>query len=133
MDDLRSDPPDDEGKSASPLHSSQADSCSEPGAVSGSQPGAARQGTRITIGVDPSLCSGCGYCVDHCPHHAVTIVDDLAVVGDRCGLCMACLHLCLEDAMEVVRAPRPSSPEARASCLPQATSGEEHLDDGGGC
>jgi NAD-dependent dihydropyrimidine dehydrogenase PreA subunit len=38
--------------------------------------------------IDSAECTGCGYCVDICPQHAITIEHDVAVIDQ--GLCINC-------------------------------------------
>ncbi|GAB6096285.1 4Fe-4S binding protein [Desulfatiferula olefinivorans] len=47
--------------------------------------------SRFCATVDPSVCSGCGTCLDRCHFNAITLTDDAAVVNEElclgCGLC----------------------------------------------
>ena len=49
--------------------------------------------------IDEKLCIGCGICEDVCPCAAVEVVDGLAVVGEACNLCGACVEACEVEAM----------------------------------
>lgn len=41
-----------------------------------------------------SSCTGCGICEKLCPMGNITIRDKMAVHGDQCAACYACLHWC---------------------------------------
>lgn len=53
--------------------------------------------------VDPALCSGCGACLEVCPHAVLAVEDRLAVVRDRdsCMECGACARNCPREAISV--------------------------------
>ena len=56
--------------------------------------------TIVRPAADPSLCSHCGTCVDHCPVSALSFHDDLPVVeGDKCIACFCCQEICPEQAI----------------------------------
>ena len=44
--------------------------------------------------VNEALCIGCGICADNCPFAAIAIVDGIAVIGEKCNLCGACVESC---------------------------------------
>ncbi len=49
-------------------------------------------------------CTGCRYCVEHCPVQAITIVNGRAVMDpDRCIRCYCCHELCPNLAVELQR------------------------------
>ena len=48
-----------------------------------------------------AICVGCGICEKVCPQRNITIVGDKAKVGDRCTMCLACVHFCPHQAMEI--------------------------------
>ncbi len=51
--------------------------------------------------IDEKLCIGCGICEDQCPFGSITIVDNIAVVGDSCTLCGACVEACEVEALSI--------------------------------
>ena len=51
--------------------------------------------------IDEKLCIGCGICEDQCPFGSITIVDSIAVVGESCTLCGACVEACEVEAMSI--------------------------------
>lgn len=56
--------------------------------------------------VEPSLCIGCGDCVDRCQFGALTVPDDLAVIDEqRCMGCGQCVLACTVDALFLERRP----------------------------
>jgi len=45
--------------------------------------------------VDENTCTGCGICVDACPHQAIEMVDGLAKVNPaKCDGDEACVEAC---------------------------------------
>jgi uncharacterized protein (DUF362 family)/Pyruvate/2-oxoacid:ferredoxin oxidoreductase delta subunit len=49
---------------------------------------------------DPSLCTGCGTCVDQCPVSALSMDDGIPQVdATRCITCFCCQEICPEKAM----------------------------------
>jgi hypothetical protein len=59
--------------------------------------------------IDISKCNGCGQCVDACPFHALSLVEDKVVLDD--GKCMDCTH-CLFTCAEGVFAVPPGGKES---------------------
>ena len=58
-----------------------------------------------------SKCSGCGFCVENCPAHALKIKDGFPEIDhDACILCYCCQELCPQGAMLI----RHRSPLLRA-------------------
>lgn len=56
----------------------------------------------ITVNIDPSLCTGCGACVDVCPAQTLQLEDGKAkVVGLHCMACAHCAAICPVDAVGV--------------------------------
>jgi NAD-dependent dihydropyrimidine dehydrogenase PreA subunit len=57
------------------------------------------------IAIDNTLCSGCGFCADVCPHRVIEIEDRKAVLAaeDRCIECGACQLNCHDDAIVVTK------------------------------
>lgn len=51
--------------------------------------------------IDEKLCIGCGICEDQCPFGAIEVVDGIAVVGDACNLCGACVEACEVEALSI--------------------------------
>lgn len=47
-------------------------------------------------------CIGCGECVDHCSQHALSLVEDKAVIDiDACIGCGECILICPNEAIEI--------------------------------
>lgn len=58
--------------------------------------GAARFGTRITVGAS---CTGCGVCARDCPAGNIEMVSRTPVFHDSCTLCLRCIYGCPEHAL----------------------------------
>ena len=56
-----------------------------------------------SLGYDPQKCTGCGRCVEVCPHGVFFMQDKRAVMGERdlCMECGACQKNCPEAAIAV--------------------------------
>ena len=56
-----------------------------------------------SLALDATACTGCGACIDVCPHGVFTIVDRKAVITDRaaCMECGACARNCPAAALSV--------------------------------
>ncbi len=56
-----------------------------------------------TLAFDEELCTGCGMCVEVCPHAVFLVEADRAVVRDRdaCIECGACMTNCEAGALRV--------------------------------
>lgn len=56
-----------------------------------------------TLRFDPKRCSGCGRCVEVCPHEVFAMVNGKAVLADRdrCMECGACRNNCASAAIDV--------------------------------
>ena len=50
-------------------------------------------------------CVGCGICAKICPQKNITIIDGKANIGSQCAMCLACLHFCPHQAMELNHKP----------------------------
>jgi uncharacterized protein (DUF362 family)/Pyruvate/2-oxoacid:ferredoxin oxidoreductase delta subunit len=56
--------------------------------------------SRVRPQADPSLCTGCGACIEHCPVSALTMQATLPMVdADTCITCFCCQEICPEKAM----------------------------------
>lgn len=57
----------------------------------------------VTLRLDSDACSGCGMCVNVCPHGVFAWRDGRARIADRdaCIECGACARNCPEDAVSV--------------------------------
>ena len=55
----------------------------------------------FTPKVNASKCVGCGICQKICPQGNIEIKDKQAVVGDHCTICLACVHFCGHQALEL--------------------------------
>ncbi|MEE4239830.1 MAG: electron transfer flavoprotein subunit alpha [Desulfopila sp.] len=49
--------------------------------------------------ITKELCIGCGICEDQCAFGAIEVVDGVAVVGENCTLCGACVEACEPQAL----------------------------------
>jgi len=57
----------------------------------------------VSLQLDEEKCIGCALCEIVCPHAVFTMVDRIAVIGDRdaCMECGACARNCPTDAIHV--------------------------------
>ncbi|MFC1628983.1 mercury methylation ferredoxin HgcB [Gemmatimonadota bacterium] len=57
----------------------------------------------VTLRLDEEKCIGCAMCEIVCPHAVFTMIDRIAVIGDRddCMECGACARNCPTDAIDV--------------------------------
>ncbi len=57
----------------------------------------------VTLKLDTEACTGCGMCVQVCPHRVFELREKKAVVGDRdaCIECGGCSGNCPADAISV--------------------------------
>ncbi len=51
--------------------------------------------------INEELCVGCGICEEQCAFAAIEVVDGIAVVGDSCNLCGACVDVCEPEALAI--------------------------------
>jgi ferredoxin len=72
-----------------------------------------------TLQYDPALCTGCGICVDVCPHGAFEMKGKLAYLVDAqaCMECGACQLNCPFDAIHVESGVGCASAMIRAALL----------------
>jgi NAD-dependent dihydropyrimidine dehydrogenase PreA subunit len=56
-----------------------------------------------TLSMDPEKCTGCGTCVEVCPHAVFAIEDHKSVIVDAgaCMECGACAQNCRQQAVTV--------------------------------
>lgn len=63
--------------------------------------------------VNPGKCIGCGICAKVCPQNNISLnpvadrAKPLATIGDHCTQCLACVHFCSQQAMEIRHKPMP--------------------------
>ena len=57
----------------------------------------------VTLELDPELCTGCGRCLEVCPHDVFRLSDGRAGIIDRdaCMECGACAKNCASNAVTV--------------------------------
>jgi NAD-dependent dihydropyrimidine dehydrogenase PreA subunit len=57
----------------------------------------------VTLKLDPAKCTGCGLCVEVCPHAVFAIENRKAIITDRdaCMECGACARNCAAGALTV--------------------------------
>lgn len=53
--------------------------------------------------VDSKVCNGCGLCRSICPNDNITIKNEKAVIGNKCGECYGCIHACPKQAIRARR------------------------------
>lgn len=51
--------------------------------------------------VDKNKCSGCGLCVENCPHKNITLKDGRIAFGHSCDMCMRCSFYCPKKAIRI--------------------------------
>lgn len=51
--------------------------------------------------INEELCIGCGICEEQCAFAAIEVVDGIAVIGDSCTLCGACVDVCEPEALSL--------------------------------
>ncbi|EHQ91194.1 mercury methylation ferredoxin HgcB [Desulfosporosinus youngiae] len=56
-----------------------------------------------TLKINSDLCTGCGRCLEVCPHNVFLLKDKKSVIVDKdqCMECGACVKNCPFDALEV--------------------------------
>lgn len=61
------------------------------------------QRTLLRPQADPTLCTGCGTCVDQCPVNALHLEDSLPLADPEvCITCFCCQEICPEKALTLV-------------------------------
>lgn len=61
--------------------------------------------------VDPTLCSGCEYCIDFCQFGALEMVNGYATVNEKeCMGCGVCISHCPENAFTLILSPEKGEP-----------------------
>ncbi|MCD4828912.1 MAG: 4Fe-4S binding protein [Candidatus Cloacimonetes bacterium] len=51
--------------------------------------------------IDQSACTGCGLCVEACPHNAIYVNNGVAVILQaRCKQCGLCVNACPQNAIQ---------------------------------
>ena len=57
----------------------------------------------VTLTVDAEKCTGCGMCIEVCPHGVLALSDGKAAIADRdaCMECGACAMNCVPEAITV--------------------------------
>lgn len=57
----------------------------------------------VTLELDREKCTGCGMCMEVCPHNVFTIAEGKAFINDRdsCMECGACSRNCPFSAIDV--------------------------------
>ena len=59
----------------------------------------------LTPAVNVDKCITCGICKDVCPQDNITFTDSKAHCGNDCTQCLACVHFCPQQAVELNRKP----------------------------
>ena len=63
----------------------------------------------LTPAVNTDKCIACGICRDVCPQDNITLVDGKALCGTDCAQCLACVHFCPQQAVELGHKPTPQA------------------------
>ena len=57
---------------------------------------------RLRPEADKDLCTACETCIEHCPVSALSMIDNLPVVGpERCIACFCCQEMCPDMAIKL--------------------------------
>lgn len=57
----------------------------------------------MSIIIDDELCTGCASCLDNCAYGGIDIIDNRAVINNKCNLCGACVEVCPVKAIVLKR------------------------------
>jgi len=60
-------------------------------------------------------CTRCGWCVRHCPVHAIEMTETEVAFGDKCIICMRCYNFCPVQAIQLTEATRDAEKYRRYS------------------
>jgi NAD-dependent dihydropyrimidine dehydrogenase PreA subunit len=57
----------------------------------------------VTLDFDQASCTGCGRCIEVCPHQVFALTENQAIISDldACMECGACAKNCPADAIRV--------------------------------
>jgi electron transport complex protein RnfB len=68
--------------------------------------------TPFVLTTNPSMCKGCGTCINRCQTEALRLEGDKIVVNtDRCIGCGLCVSTCPADSLVLARKPKAEQPE----------------------
>jgi NAD-dependent dihydropyrimidine dehydrogenase PreA subunit len=88
-----------------------------------------------TLRYEPGRCTGCGRCVEVCPHGVFALSERRATVIDRdgCMECGACQRNCAAGAVSVQAGVGCAAALTKAALRGGSASPSCGCDDGGGC
>lgn len=74
--------------------------------------------------INEEFCTGCGLCLEACPHQAIFLVDNIAQIDyDHCDNCGRCGAVCPRKAIVVSYEPPPQKVITHAELQKRADSG----------